>query len=159
MYRKQKWQRRLLFLTGGTAIGICLALIVFFIYILVLRTEYRATCLEVNDVILHSDLRQGTVERNGKEWPLSREVLEYYNMRLMGENVTVYSRRDANPNEKSIWIRLGDYTLCFTGLEDGHAIHVSWKTPRERKSYMLRSESVSFVQDSAFLSNYVRSLS
>ena len=158
MYKKDKKRRSLLFFGGGLAFAICLALILFFIYILVLRTEYRAACLEINDTILATEPGEVTVERGGEQWPLSHDALEYFNMRLLEEQVIVYNRANKELTDESIIIHLGDSTLSFTGYEDGTCINIHWKTPRGLKTYSVRSSVVPFWKDSVYLTTYINSL-
>lgn len=158
MYKKDRSKRRVLFWCGGTAFAVSLALILFFIYILVLRTEYRSACLEINDVILATDQSELTVERGGEVWPLSQNALEYYNMRLLGEQVIVYNRANRDLTDESIIIHLGDNALSFTGWGDGTAINIHWETPRGLKTYTVRSSLIPFWKDSLYLTRYIESL-
>ena len=158
MYKKNLFKRRMLFIGGGAAFAICLVMILFFIYILVLRTEYRAACLEINDAVLATDPGEVYVERGGEQWPMSHDALEYYNMRLLDEYVIVYNRANKELTDESIIIRLGDSTLSFTGYEDGTAINIHWETPFGLKTYTVRSSVVPFSTDSLFLTKYINSL-
>ncbi len=158
MYLKQKANAALLYLAGFLAVGICLALIVFFVHILVLRTEYRAVCLEINDVILQTSPDELSVSRGGETWPLDENTLEYYNIRLLDASTVVYSRKDGEEDARSIVIFLGSYRLSYTGIEDDSAIRIRWDGPSGHRSYLVRSDDVSFRQFSAYLSNYVRRL-
>ena len=99
-----------------------------------------------------------TVERGGESWPLSMEVLDYYDSNLMGEKTVVFNRRGAEPNEKTIVLHFSGCTLSFTGLEDGSRIAVTWQTSERTRRYSLRSDNISFMQYSAYLTNYVRHL-
>ena len=154
MFRKENFISLALYLCGGVAIGVCLALIVYMVYVLQLRTEYRATCLEINDAILAAG-EEASIERDGAVWPLDQTTLDYYNMRLLDEGTVVYNRRAAALNARSIIIHLGDDRLSFTGLEDGSAINIRWETSGKTRYYTVRS-SVSFMQLTAYLSNYIR---
>ena len=158
MFRREKGKGALLYLGAFAALGTCLALIVFFVHILVLRTEYRAVCLEINDVILATDPETVTVTRGGETWPLDAQTLDFYNIRLLDADTVVYSRRDGEINERSILISLGAYRLSFTGLEDGSSIRILWDGPSGHRSYLVRSSAISFRQYSAYLSNYIRRL-
>lgn len=156
MYKKDKAQRGALFLGGGLAFGICLFLIVFFIWILVLRTEYRAACLEINDTILATDIADITVQRDGKTWPTTVKLVDYYNMGLLADGVQVFNRANLPLSEKSIILHIGENDLSFTGYDNGTAINIHWATPRGLKTYTVRCNSTSFMQYTAYLSNYVR---
>ena len=158
MYIREKIRTGLLFGAGTVAIGVCLILIIFFIYTLVLHTHYRAMCLEFNDAVLAADSRDCTVERDGQSWPLSAEALDFYNQKLLEENVVVYSRRFAPADEQSIRLRLGHSALTFTGLEDGTAIQITWESQGRQDSYRVRSTSYTYQQFSAYLSNYIRQI-
>jgi len=156
MYKKDKAKAGALYACGFVAIGACVALIIFFISILSLRSEYKKVCLEINDHILATPAEENFILRDEKTYPLSDQVLEYYNMALLGENTVVFNRKECEPTAKSIVLALGDSTLTFTGLEDGSAINVRWVTPEETRNYTLRSSTTSFMQMSAYLSNYLR---
>lgn len=102
--------------------------------------------------------RPRSVSAAGSPWPLDEKTLTYYNQNLLDRNTAVFDRRQAELNEKSILLYLGESRLCFTGLEDGSAINIRWETPGETRSYTVRSSMVTFSQYSAYLSNYVRRL-
>lgn len=158
MYKRDRRQGAALFIAGGLAILVCLALIAFFVHILALRTEYRAFCMEVNDAVLAARGTEMTVERGGESWPLNFETLDYYDRNLMAEKTVVFNRKSAEPNEKSITLRFSGAALTLTGQEDGSRINIRWEADGKTRSYTIRSESISFMQYSAFLSNYIRKL-
>ncbi len=158
MYLKHKASSAMLYLACFLALGICLALIAFFVHILVLRTEYRAVCLEINDVILQTSPDELSISRGNETWPLDENTLEYYNIRLLDAKTVVYSRKDGEEDDRSIVIRLGTYRLSYTGIEDDSAIRIRWDGPSGHRCYLVRSDDVSFRQFGAYLSNYVRRL-
>lgn len=158
MYKRDRRKGVALFIAAGTAITVCVALIGFMVWILVLRTEYRAFCMEINKAVLDARGTQMTVERGDETWPMDEQLLDYYNRNLLAEKTIVFSRRGAEPNAKTIHLHFSGTTLSLTGLEDGSRIAVSWKTSDGERSYSIRSTSVSFMQYSAYLSNYVRKL-
>lgn len=158
MYKRDRRRAAALFVGGGIALAVCAALVVFLVYTLALRTEYRKTCFAINDAILAARGTEMTVERGGERWPLDEKTLAYYNQNLLERNTVVFDRRQAALNEKSILLYLGENRLSFTGLEDGSAINIRWETPEETRSYTVRSSMVTFSQYSAYLSNYVRRL-
>jgi hypothetical protein len=157
MYLKYKIKTVLLYVCGFIAVGACVALIAWFVSILRLRTEYRAFCLEVNDVILATPAKERSIQQGDKELPLSMEALDYYNMLLLDSNVVVISREDAEPTDSSIRIILGDKSLIFTNVEkDGSLIALRWETPEGTRSYFVRSGQVSFMSMSAYFKNLAR---
>ncbi len=157
MYLKYKIKTVLLYVCGFIAVGACVALIAWFVSILRLRTEYRAFCLEVNEVILATPAKERSIQQGDKELPLSMSDLDYYNMLLLDRNVVVISREDAEPTDSSIRIILGDKSLIFTSVEqDGSLIALRWETPEGTRSYFVRSGQVSFMSMSAYFKNLAR---
>ena len=75
MYKKAKVKTALLYTFGTLAVMIALGMIVFMVHTLRLRTEYRQFCLEVNDAVLASSMRQNTVTRGDETAPLSFTAL------------------------------------------------------------------------------------
>ena len=158
MTREKTVRKRFLFLGCAVAVGMAIAFISFFIYILVLRTEYRATRLEINEAVLNANIGSASIERGGESWPLSRDVLEYYNKQILGDGMTVFNWKGAEPDENSISICLGEKTLCFTEAGDSSVIYLSWCTPEIQKTYSIRGPAGSFRQASAYLSRYIESI-
>ena len=157
MYLKYKLKTWLLYLCGFIAIGVCIWLIVWFVSILRLRTEYREFCLGVNDTILATPAKDRFIQQGDKRYPLSMNDLDYYNMLLLDNNVVVISREDAEPTDSSIRIILGDKSLIFTNVEkDGSLIALRWETPEGSQSYFVRSGQVSFMTMSAYFKNIAR---
>lgn len=156
MYKKYQRKTILLYVCGGLAIGICVALIVFIIWVMVLRTEYKQTCLKINDCILASTEDQRFILKDGERYPLSFEVLEYYNQYLLDKKSIVFSRKAVEPTDKSIVLRFSDNTLTFAEIEDGTAVHLIWETPSETKHYKVRNENYTFRSLNSYMKNYLR---
>ena len=157
MYLKYKIKTVLLYLFGIIAVGAAVALIVWFVSILRLRTEYREFCLDVNEVILATPAKDRCIQQGDKSYPLSMSDLDYYNMLLLDRNVVVISREDAEPTDSSIRIILGDKSLIFTNVEkDGSLIALRLETPEGTRSYFVRSGQVSFMSMSAYFKNLAR---
>lgn len=157
MYLKYKFKTWLLYFCGFIAIGVCVALIAWFVSILRLRTEYREFCLDVNDVILATPAKERFIQQGDVKLPLSMNDLDYYNMLLLDSTVVVISREDAEPKDSSIRISLGDNSLIYTSVEkDGSLIALRWETPEGTRSYFIRSGQVSFMAMSAYFKNLAR---
>ena len=126
------------------------AVIAFLVYTLVLRTSYRADAMDINQVFL----KKGTVTVScGEEsFQMPAEELEYYDKFLLDRNTIVFSRRIVPETKDTIVLTFGKESLSFTGLEDGSAIALCWKTPDHEKHYIVRS-SISFMQLSAYYTN------
>ena len=135
--------------------GIALSMIVFFTYILLLRTNYKNTALEINDAILTN--RNVTISCGDDTCPASHEVVEYYNKFLLFRNTVVFSKKTVPVTSESIVLGIGDNELSFTGLEDGSAIAIKWKTAEDDKNYIVRSQ-MTFMQLKAYYNNYKRKL-
>ena len=117
-YKRDRRRTAILYACGIVAIGSCLALIVFFVHTLLLRTQYRATCLEINDAILASSAEQNTIQRGDEVYPMPDYVLEYYNILLLEEDTLVRDRSSLPPTAKSIILHISDNSLTFTPVPD-----------------------------------------
>ncbi len=156
MYKKYHRKTVLLYVCGGLAVGICAALIVFIVWILVLRTEYKKTCLEINDCILSSTEDQRFILKDGEKYPMSFEVLDYYNRYLLDKKSMVFSRKAVEPTDKSIVLKFSDNTLTFLGIDDETAVLLTWETPSEIKHYKVRNENYTFRSLNSYMKNYLR---
>ena len=89
---------------------------------------------------------------------MSMAVLDYYNQNLMASKTIVFNRKSAEPDAKSITLRFSGSALTFTGQEDGTRINLRWESGGKTRSYTVRSEDITFMQYSAYLSNYIRKI-
>ena len=156
MYKKYQRKTILLYVCGGLAIGICIALIVFIVWVLTLRTEYKQTCLEINNKILASTEDQRFILKDGEKYPMSFEVLDYYNQYLLDKKSMVFSRKADELADKSIVLKFSDNTLTFAGIEDETAVLLTWETPSETKHYKVRNENYTFRSLNSYIKNYLR---
>ncbi len=153
MYKKDRIKACLLYGFGALAIGSCVALIVFFIFTLRLRAEYREVCLEINDTILASAQKDSTICRGGESAPLSAKVTDYYEKFLLDANTAVFNRKVRGITERSIRLCFPDHTLALTGYGDGSEIAVRWETPEGVKCYTVRNSVTTFLQLDAYMEN------
>ena len=156
MYVRDKFKAAALYICGGLAVGICLALIVYFIFILNLRTEYREFCLTVNDAILASAEEERFIQRGEKIVPLTSKAADYYDAFLLDRDTVVINRRKRSATDRSIQLHFSADTLSLTGYGDGSEIHIRWDTPEETKNYTVRNSSLTFLQLDAYMENYLR---
>lgn len=154
MYKADKKRAAVLWSCGVAAVGACLALIIFFVYTLVLRTSYRAFCLEINDAILHTDIAACTVGRGDEVLPADKAILDYYDEFLLDEGTLVFARKGSEPTERSIILTLGENTLVFTPVDNGTAVCLRWTAPDGTDTYTVRTGYISFAQLSACYTNY-----
>lgn len=126
------------------------AVVVFLVYTLMLRMNYRADVMDINQ----SFLKKGTVtvSRGEESFTFPAEELEYYDKFLLDRNTTVFSRRSVPETKDTIVLDFGKETLSFTGLEDGSAIAICWKTQEHEKNYIVRT-ALTFMQLSAYYTN------
>ena len=124
MYKKDRAKAAALYICGGLAIGSCIALIIFFIHTLKLRTEYRAVCLEINDAILASRIEDDLIIRGDESAPLTQKTADYYDAFLLDSNTAVFNRKVREVNDKSIQLCFNGSILSFTGYGDGSEIHI-----------------------------------
>ena len=132
--------RKILTIIAAAALIAAVGVMAFLIYTLVLRTEYKDTALQINDVIVANQGR--AVLRIGeKEAPADDGVTDYYNMFLLNPNTAVYSRKKAAASDDTaIVLDFGRYSLSFEKLEDGSATLVTWNTPEKQKQFCVRSQ-------------------
>ena len=135
------------------AIAMTLGVVGFFVYTLVLRTDYKETALVINESFRTKSTV--TVRKGNESFSLPESYVEYYNMFLLDGNTVVFSRKAVPATEKTIILDFGKEQLSFTGLEDGTAIAVSWVTPTDEKHYIVRSKTT-FMQLSAYYKNCQR---
>ncbi|MBQ6551518.1 MAG: hypothetical protein IJL78_08940 [Lachnospiraceae bacterium] len=159
MYKKAKRKSALLFVCGGLAIAVCLALIGFIAYILVLRTDYKETCLEINDMIVASPSDRNFVVRDGETYPLSEEALNWYDQIFLDRKAVVMNRKEAEPDKNSIVLLISDCTLTLTGQDDGTAFAMCWETPDGVKHYQVRSTNYTFTSMNSYLKSYLKRFS
>ena len=154
VYQEQKRKSVLLFAAGTLAVGAAVALIIYFAYILNLRTEYRAVCIEINDCVLTSQMRSdGRIEMGEKSCALNAAGLQYYNIFLLDGKTVVYNRREFSPDEKCLNLYFSGCRLSFRELRDGFDIGVRWETPEKTVCYSVASGNISFQQLSAYFTN------
>ena len=122
----------------------------FFVYTLILRTIYKNTALEINE----SFRKEGSVTmiRGNESFSIPVSYAEYYDIFLLDRNTVVYSRKPVPAEEETIVLDFGKEQLSFTGLEDGSAIAVCWKTASAEKHFIVRS-GTSFMQLNAYYRN------
>ena len=125
--------------------------VIFLVYTLQLRTDYRETALQVNDAAL-AGLDNAKISRGDISFEVSREAVDYYNKFLLDAHTLVYSRKGTQENEKTIILKLGEAELSFTGLEDGSAIAVHWDSGAEQKVFRVRSQ-ITFSHLEAYFEN------
>ena len=126
------------------------AVIGFLVYTLILRTNFRADAMEINNTFLKKGMV--TVSRGEESFQFPAEELEYYDKFLLDRNTVVFSRRSVPETKDTIVLDFSKESLSFTGLEDGSAIALCRKTPDQEKHYIVRS-SISFMQLSAYYTN------
>ena len=134
----------------AAALAMALGVVIFFIYTIVLRTEYKNAALDMNEPFRQS--ASVTLLRGDESFSVPTDQVEYYNTFLLDQNTTVFSKKQVPETEETITLDFGTQQLSFTGLEDGSAIAVSWKYPSGEKHYIVRSATM-FMQLSAYYTN------
>ena len=155
MYRNDRIRAALLWCGGVIAIGACLALIAFFVHLLLLRTSYRATCMEINDVILSVPSSECSIGRGDTSCPADDFILDYYDQFLLSYGTLVFNRRSVPATEDTIRLDIGDSQLLITGLEE-NAVNLRWIHHGTEQSYTVRAEVTTFTQLNAYYSNLLR---
>lgn len=134
----------------AAALAMALGVGIFFIYTLILRTEYKNAALEMNEPFKqYSSL---TLRKGDEAFSVPTDQVEYYNMFLLDRNTVVFSKKQVPETEETITLDFGTQQLSFTGLEDGSAIAITWKTPSDEKHYIVRS-TTTFMQLNAYYTN------
>ena len=131
------------------------AVIAFVVYVLVLRTNYKKTALEINEAFRTTAPESVLVAQGDTQLPADRQVTEYYNKFLLYEKTVVFNRKKTEKTEKTISIIIKDCEFDLTGVEDGSAVAIRWKTPEKEEFYTVRTE-VTFIQLDAYFQNYKR---
>lgn len=155
MYRKDRRRGFLLYLSCAVAITIALALIGFLAWTLVLRTEYRAFCLEVNDVILKASAAERTIRQGDTELPLTWRELDYYDQILLDRGTNPISRARVEPDEDSLILAFGERRLIITCV-DNTRVGLIWQTEGTERCYTVSCEIITWAQMNAFFSNMAR---
>ena len=145
-----KRKKAIFYLMCVIALAAAAAVIGFLVYTLKLRTDFRADAMEINNMFLKKGIVNVSCGEESFQFPA--EDLEYYDKFLLDRNTVVFSRKRVPENENTIVLAFGNEALSFTGLEDGSAIALCWKTPDHEKHYIVRS-SLSFMQLSAYYTN------
>ena len=132
--------RILLIIIAAAALISAIGVTIFLIYTLALRTDYKETAIQINDVILANQGR-AVIRVGDKEAPADAGVTDYYNKFLLDKNTAVYSRKKAVPSDDTaIVLEFGQYSLSFEKLEDGSATLITWNTPEKQKQFCVRSQ-------------------
>ena len=135
-----------------TAVMMAAAVIIFVGYVLLLRTQFRKTALEINDKILAAPTGKVMLSQGENVFPVDKKTADYYNKFLMNRYTTVFSRKRSEPDDKTIKLILDESSLSFIGLEDGSAIALIWKTEEKTEYYKVRSQTT-FQQLEAYFQN------
>lgn len=135
------------------AFAVSIAIGGMFAWFLVLRTAYKEDAYKINESFrTNSTLMVCRGEESLEAVP---EEMEYYNKFLLDAQTLVFSRKAVPVTDSTITLDFGSESLSFTGIEDGTAIGISWKSREGEKNYIVRS-ATSFNQLTAYYSNYKR---
>ena len=131
-----------------------IGVVVFFVYTLTLRNDYKETAMQINQAAAAYQER-AFIRQGETRIPATADAVNFYDSFLLDGNTAVYSREAAELTEKTIWLEMGDKSLAFTGLEDGSAVYVLWRASAEEKGFRVRSKTT-FMQLEAYFQNYAR---
>ena len=130
------------------AFAAVIAVSVFLIYTLVLRTGYKEDALEINEAFhTHSE---AVLSRGDLSFKVQTTDIEYYDQFLLAKGTAVFSRKPVSETNDTIQISFGSEKLSFTGIEDGSAIALCWKTSEKEKHYIVRSQITIYQLNSYF---------
>ena len=147
---KSNW----VWICGGLALAVSLVLISLFVYVLNLRTEYRADCMAINDAVIAALGAENTIAQGDVIYPLSDGLLNYYNAWLRRGGTVVFDRKAHETTDKTIVMTLPGGTLMLTGVDDWTAVNILWETADGTVSYTVRNEDITFFQLSARFASY-----
>ena len=160
VYKGDRNKSILLFVLGGIALSVMLGFIVFMIWALKLRTEYRTFCFEtVNQKVLEaSAMSSRKLIMDGESCEISNKDLEYYNKILLDAKTLVASRKDILPDENSLTLEFAGARLIITdqggNKDDGWGLALRWEYKDEVKTYtIINGGNFSFLN----LQSYARS--
>ena len=149
----QKVKNTLFTICCVAAVGMAAAVIAFVIYVLVLRTDYKKTALEINEAFRTTAAENIVVGQGDAELPADAQLTEFYNKFLLYGKTVVFNRKKTEKNENTITFTIKDKQLSLTGVDDGSAIAVHWATPEKEAFYTVRAETT-FQQLNAYFRNY-----
>ena len=128
-------------------------LIAFVCYVLILRTDYKKTALEINEAFRTTPAESIIVVQGDTELPADAQLTDFYNKFLLYSKTVVFNRKKSETNENTITFKIKGKQLSLTGLEDGSAIAIHWEDSEKEAFYTVRAE-MTFQQLSAYFNNY-----
>ena len=135
------------------AFAAVIAVSVFLIYTLMLRSSYKADALEINEAFCTHTA--AVLSRGDLSFQVKPTDIEYYDKFLLDRNTAVFSRKAVPETDDTIRIDFGSEKLSLTGIDDGSAIALCWNSRGKEKHYIVRSQITIFQLNSAF-ENYHR---
>ena len=127
--------------------------VLFLAYTLKLRTEYKETATQINEVAAAYQDR-AVIQQGDKRISGTSAIVNFYDQFLLDKSTLVYKKASAELTDRTILLEFGEKSLALTGLEDDNSINIRWKTPEKEKSFCVRSE-ITFTQLEAYLSHYL----
>ena len=92
----------------AAALAMALGVGIFFIYTLVLRTEYKNAALDMNEPFRQS--ASVTLLRGDESFSVPTDQVEYYNTFLLDQNTTVFSKKQVPETEGTITLEPSEGT-------------------------------------------------
>ncbi|MBO5998383.1 MAG: hypothetical protein J6P87_01705 [Lachnospiraceae bacterium] len=151
----KKGRPALIVILSAVALASAAALIIYFAFILGLRTAYKEDALEINDALRGAD--RIILSSGDTGFEVSLKEAEYYNRFLLDRYTAVYSRKEVKEDDESIVLEFGGCRLSFTNAgKDGTAVALRWHTPgapsAEDRTYLVRTQTT-FMQLKAYFKN------
>lgn len=142
VYKGDRNKSILLFVLAGIAFAVALGFIIFMVWSLKLRTEYRGFCLDVNQKVLEArTMSSRRLSADGESCEISHSDLDYFNRLLLDGKTLVSSRKDIPPDEKSISLEFAGARLIITDQggdkDEGWLLALRWELKDEVRTYTI----------------------
>lgn len=145
----------LLYILCGVSLLAAVMLIIFIVYTLVLRTNYKKMALEINETILEISADSVTVSRDGDVYPVTDEFLEYYNMFFTERKTVPFNRDEAPVSDRTLCFDFGKSQLYLSPYDDLTATNIRWVTEEGEHFFSVRGE-ITFTLLSSYYTAYTK---
>lgn len=156
---REKLRGKLLIPCCIAALGVALALIVYFIYILALQTGWKKDVQLLERQFSKAYESGAEITCDGKTLKADARALNYY-LRILNMPGLMATRweKDAfsRENDRLIALKLPDYTLYYTVSRDGFSICVYWQDGDKLHAYAVNG-GVEFHHLETYFGNLMRS--
>lgn len=155
---REKLRGKLTIVSCVAALGVALALILYFIYILALQTGWKRDLQRLELQFSQAYTEGAVLCYDGQEVPADARALNYY-LQILNMPGLMATRRETqtakNPGDEVIRLELPEYTLHYTLSRDGFSICVYWQEGEKLHAYAVNG-GVDFSHLKTYFSNLLR---